>query len=198
MSPLVDLDADVFEYLKSQAEPFTDTPSTVLRRLLQLDDPLESPATAVAAAGPPPRNETAPRAKKRSASRRLNGRTRAASGTLLPEQRYQLPLLRALVDAPGEAAYRDVVEAVGRELNDELLPADFGRRHPAASAGSPAFSLSAFGSSNVGRWIVTPPGYLADHGCGRPRPCRTVQLHLTTDGISDELPSQHRTSACSS
>ena len=31
---MIDIDQEVFDYLKSQAEPFTDTPNDVLRRLL--------------------------------------------------------------------------------------------------------------------------------------------------------------------
>jgi hypothetical protein len=43
---------------------------------------------------------------------------------LLPENRYEVPLLRALVNAGGRAPYRELVDAVGEELKDELMPAD--------------------------------------------------------------------------
>ncbi len=120
MSPQVDLDADVMDYLKSQAEPFVDTPSTVLRRLLGI-------ATAETRAPDPPtaRQNTVIRSKKRAPSKNPTSRTRAPSGTLLPEDRYELPLLRALAEAGGQAPYRDVVDMVGRELKDALMPADF-------------------------------------------------------------------------
>ncbi|MGQ0623244.1 MAG: winged helix-turn-helix domain-containing protein [Sporichthyaceae bacterium] len=69
--------------------------------------------------GTKPAKQTKKRAPK------TQKRIRAASGTLLPEERYERPLLRALVDAGGQASYRDVVVAVGKDLEGELLPADF-------------------------------------------------------------------------
>lgn len=132
MSPSVELDEDIYEYLKSQAEPFTDTPNTVLRRLLQLDDASEADTQQPGSNGRAPRREPGSRAKKRGSTRKSSGRTRAPSGTLLPEQRYELPLLRALIEAGGEAPYREVLESVGRALSDEFMPAD----HETLSSGS--------------------------------------------------------------
>jgi len=132
MSPSVELDEDIYEYLKSQAEPFTDTPNTVLRRLLRLDDASEGDAPESEGNGNAPRREGAPRAKKRGGTRKFSGRTRAPSGTLLPEQRYELPLLRALIEAGGEAPYREVLEAVGLALSDEFMAAD----HETLASGS--------------------------------------------------------------
>jgi len=116
--PEVDLDNDVFEYLQSEAQPFVDTPSTVLRRLLKLNgrqngaEP-EAPAPVKSRTGP------AKRVKRPDQTR-----TRAAAGTILPEARYEHPLLRALVAAGGRAPYREIVDAVGAALKDELMPAD--------------------------------------------------------------------------
>ncbi len=132
MSPSVDLDEDIYEYLKSEAEPFTDTPNTVLRRLLHLDGASEADAQQRGGDGAAPRREAGSRAKKRGGTRKSTGRTRAASGTLLPEQRYELPLLRALIEAGGEAPYREVLESVGRALSDEFMPAD----HETLASGS--------------------------------------------------------------
>jgi hypothetical protein len=132
MSPSIELDEDVYEYLKSQAEPFTDTPNTVLRRLLHIDDASEADSGRPGSNGAAPRREPASRAKKRGAARKSTGRTRAPSGTLLPEQRYELPLLRALIEAGGEAPYREVLESVGLALSDEFMPAD----HETLSSGS--------------------------------------------------------------
>lgn len=116
--PQVDLDSDVFAYLQSEAQPLIDTPSSVLRRLLKLDGaqdgvPAELPSS------PKARLSAAPKGKRRGAAR-----TRAAAGTILPEDRYERPLLRALVAAGGRAPYREIVDAVGAELKDELMPAD--------------------------------------------------------------------------
>ena len=124
MSPSIDVDEDVYEYLKSQAEPFVDTPNTVLRRLLNIKDSPTSGAERSETNGTAPRREPGSRAKNRGRTRKSSGRTRAASGTLLPEQQYELPLLRALVDAGGEAPYREVLESVGRALSDDFMPAD--------------------------------------------------------------------------
>ena len=124
MSPSIDLDDEVFEYLKSKAEPFVDTPNTVLRRLLGIDSS-GKPTRNVKSATPKPVSTRTTKAGKRTAKADAPKRTRAASGTLLPEERYERPLLKALADAGGQAPYRDVVEAVGRELKDDLMPADF-------------------------------------------------------------------------
>lgn len=126
MSPSVEIDDDIFEHLKSQAEPFTDTPNTVLRRLLGMNGGGASEAQTPEAVRPG--NSEKPRSTrsgKRTRGKRPTRRTRAASGTLLPEQAYEKPLLQALVDAGGEAPYRSVVDAVGSTLEETLMPADF-------------------------------------------------------------------------
>lgn len=134
MSPHIELDDEVFDYLKTQAEPFVDTPNTVLRRLLGIDDStseaMTPPAQSSVTSSP-----TVPRTpadyrrgiptRKKSTKSAAPKRTRAATGTLLPEAQYERPLLKALADAGGQAAYRDVVDAVGRELKDDLMAADF-------------------------------------------------------------------------
>ena len=130
MSPQIDLDTDIFDYLKSKAEPLVDTPNSVLRRLLGINStrnkaPAAPTSKAVASTPTPPRGKSADKGNKPKAAKTGPKRTRAASGTLLPEENYERPLLKALADAGGQAPYRDVVEAVGRELKDRLMPADF-------------------------------------------------------------------------
>lgn len=117
--PQVDLDSDVFEYLQSEAQPLLDTPSTVLRRLLRLDGTSNGAGPEAPKSSEPLRTAPAKRVKRHGTTR-----TRAAAGTILPEERYELPLLRALVAAGGRAPYREIVDAVGAELKDELMPAD--------------------------------------------------------------------------
>jgi hypothetical protein len=124
MSRSIELDADIYDFLKSQAEPFVDTPSTVLRRLLHLGDDSAADPSRTNGDGPVRRGQSTARAKKRGGVRKANGRSRAPSGSLLPEQRYELPLLRALIEAGGEAPFSAVRESVGRALSDELTPAD--------------------------------------------------------------------------
>lgn len=119
----IDVDDDVLEHLKANAEPFVDTPNTVLRRLLGIDG-----RTAVKETGTSRQAQTRKSHDVQARGKRKNvkpARTRAASGTLLPEERYETPMLRALVEAGGQAPYREIVDAVGRELKDDLLPADF-------------------------------------------------------------------------
>lgn len=130
MSPHIEVDDDVFDYLKSNAEPFVDTPNSVLRRLLGItitsaDKPAPS-AAPVTAPAPTAQRVVQKAARTKGAKAEKVKRTRAASGTLLPENRYERPLLKALAEREnGQAPYRDVVEAVGNELKDELMPADF-------------------------------------------------------------------------
>jgi negative regulator of replication initiation len=82
----IDIDDDVFAALQRDAEPFVDTPNSVLRRLLGLDkntstarrqQSTEEPATA------------SRRAPERVTSRsRRRSTQRAARGSLLPESEY--------------------------------------------------------------------------------------------------------------
>lgn len=135
MSPSIDVDDEVFDLLKSKAEPFVDTPNTVLRRLLGVDaggaaghagdDTLTAVPRKAGAATSSVNMKAARRVRRTTATKSGQKRTRAASGTLLPEEKYERPLLQALVDAGGQAPYRDVVEAVGRDLKDQLMAADF-------------------------------------------------------------------------
>jgi hypothetical protein len=103
MCPSIEVDAKVFEVIKKNAEPFVDTPNTVLRRLLGVDRdknrPVSPPATVIAT-------------------------ERAAPGTLLPESEYELPILRFLQERGGRAPSREVVEAVGEALNHKLTDLD--------------------------------------------------------------------------
>ena len=134
MSNQIDVDDDVLTLLKSKAEPFVDTPNSVLRRLLGIDrtggPALTRVAQVTTKATTPASKRTTTNRKSKAKSKVKGGRpaakrTRAATGTLLPEDRYEAPLLRALVGAGGQAPYREVVIAVGSELKDDLLPADF-------------------------------------------------------------------------
>lgn len=115
MTHQVDLDDEIFSLLQAQAQPFTDTPNSVLRRLLKLD-----PDTSTNHAGTEPgRAKASP-----------GNSSRAAVGTLLPEERYEMPLLTTLMEMGGEASTRAVRDAVGELLQDELTAQD---REPLAS-----------------------------------------------------------------
>jgi hypothetical protein len=101
--PSIDADDEVFEVIKNNAEPFVDTPNTVLRRLLGLD---LAKGPSAQGAGKPAKT------------------ARAAPGTLLPESEYEIPILRSLDERGGRAPSREIVEAVGRALGDKLTELD--------------------------------------------------------------------------
>jgi Mrr N-terminal domain len=103
MCPSIDTDDEVFEVIKANAEPFVDTPNTVLRRLLGLGGVEVRPEPA--------------RGK-------VTNLGRAAPGTLLPESEYEIPILRCLQERGGRAPSREVVEAVGEALRDKLTELD--------------------------------------------------------------------------
>ena len=51
MSPEIELDQDIFDFLKTKAEPFVDTPSSVLRRLLGLGVATSGDTNGIASRG---------------------------------------------------------------------------------------------------------------------------------------------------
>lgn len=127
MGQAIEVDDEVYALLRSEAEPFVDTPNSVLRRLLGLTAAVEPPAEAVPR--PKPRASDARGSRRGSPARR--GRTTAAQeagrapiGALLPEHVYEEPLLQALVDAGGSAPAKTLIEAVGRRLDTRLTPLD--------------------------------------------------------------------------
>lgn len=106
MSPLIDIEQEVWEALQARAEPLIDTPNSVLRRVLGLareSDDHPAPKQSVIA------------------SSRIS---RAPVGSLLPESAYELPILRVLADNGGSAPARDVVHAVGELMADQLTELD--------------------------------------------------------------------------
>jgi hypothetical protein len=113
VSPRIDIDDAVFAMLKRHAEPFVDTPNTVLRRLLGLDQQATPPVGSGA-------TESGPEDE------------RAVPGTLVPEREYELPILRYLDRCGGRAPSREVVDAVGEALAERLTEQD---RRPLKSGG---------------------------------------------------------------
>ena len=184
MAPEVIVDDEVYEYLKSQAEPFVDTPNSVLRRLLGLKRSVVAEgreAHLAAAIGDLPRSasvETHSRPSPR-ASRQRSRQTRAPRGTLLPGKEYEVPILEVLVEADGSAPTAEVIEAVGRRLKDRLTEMDRQQLH---SGGLRWRSRIQFvrlrlierglmvKGSPPGTWAITKAGreYLATVGEGTP------------------------------
>jgi len=127
MSPTIRIDDDVFEELKANAEPFVDTPNTVLRKLLGLA------ATADATVGddqapisPRRRGSKTQRVPARSARRRKR-LPRAATGSMLPDAEYEVPILEILRDKGGRAPTREVIDALGDRLDGRLTDTDHKR-----------------------------------------------------------------------
>jgi hypothetical protein len=96
--PTLRVDDEVFSALQRQATPFVDTPNSVLRRILGIDD---------------------------SASRTGPKQPRARRGELLPHSMYRPTVLVALADRGGSAPAREIINAVGDALRDQLKPRDF-------------------------------------------------------------------------
>lgn len=134
MVPTLRVDDDVYEELKSHAEPFVDTPNSVLRRLLGLDSApseIAGPTNMdeVDNERPPEPPAVVPQQPRGRTARRRGGkgsakRTRAPAGALLPEDDYEVPLLRALDELGGSAPSRQVIDRVGELLKDSLTDLD--------------------------------------------------------------------------
>ncbi len=109
----IEIDDDVMTALKEEAEPFADTPNSVLRRILGLHSARRAtlvPPEAISVA-------EAERSSKRSLGRAL-------PGTILPEEEYMLPLLEVLQQHGGRAPAREVIEEVGQRVADRLTTVD--------------------------------------------------------------------------
>jgi Mrr N-terminal domain len=131
MSRSIDVDDDVYERLKQDAEPFVDTPNSVLRRLLGLEGASTRPDDRAASAGrgtsagadSQNRSQSGKRTG-RAARARGQKRVRVPAGSILPEEDYELPLLRSLVEAGGSGSSKQVVELVGERLANKLTELD--------------------------------------------------------------------------
>jgi hypothetical protein len=117
----IKIDDEVLELLKDEAEPFVDTPNAVLRRLLRLDSNGPKPSAEDSV------DETArPRRRSRRApsSKRSARRARAPAGSLLEQDAYVEPILRAVQAKEGRAPTREVLDEVGKILADRFTELD--------------------------------------------------------------------------
>jgi hypothetical protein len=154
MSPTIRISESTYEHLQEHATPFTDTPDSVIRRLLGLDAadaevaPTEDDAPAAAGSspdraaraareGPSPRAAGANgsgRGKKRRTSRGRSTRSsratqakrgaRAPRGSLMHEEGYEIPILTALAERGGRAGKNEVLDALEPLLADKLTDLD--------------------------------------------------------------------------
>jgi hypothetical protein len=126
MTSTIEIDDDLLELLKRHAEPFVDTPSDVLRRLLmdQTGSTRANPASA-RAASPAGDAATFHATSQRAGSRARGGkRKRAPSSAILSEKAYELPILRVLDAAGGRLPTREAISAAGEIVADQLMPMD--------------------------------------------------------------------------
>src|SRR5688500_10354460 len=101
--PTIRVDVEVYDRLKHEAEPFVDTPNSVLRRLLELDASQEH--------------------KRKSDDEVHTDRMRP--GELLDRKVYDARILEVLDKMGGSGYAHDVVEAVGELVEDQLTPSDW-------------------------------------------------------------------------
>jgi hypothetical protein len=130
MSPTIRIDDDVFDELKKHAEPFVDSPNTVLRRILGLGGGVESEGGQLEIEVPPAKLTVATDSKGARTTRRRGRRTkavrppRAKSGSILHESAYEVPMLEIISEQGGRAAAREVLEELGKRLADQLTEVD--------------------------------------------------------------------------
>jgi hypothetical protein len=125
VSPSIEIDPEIMALLKSNAEPFVDTPNSVLRRMLGLAANTNGHKATEDDTHLGGRQVKRPRKSRlRSRPGRQSEVRRAQPGTILPDADYELPLL-AILDAHGRRApTREVLDELGERLGDQLMPAD--------------------------------------------------------------------------
>src|SRR5215211_8580601 len=102
-----------YRALLLRIESFDDTPEDVILRLLRQND------RAPASPAPDQLRGQEPLEEHRAEPER------AAPGSILPEREYWRPILAVLAERGGSAHANDVIEAVGKRMERDLLPRDF-------------------------------------------------------------------------
>ncbi len=122
------IDEDVFDELKKHAEPFVDTPNTVLRRLLGLGEVgAEGNGNSEVELEERAGSRAAPEAQRTRQRRRRTKPTRpprAKTGTILPESEYEIPMLEVISEHGGRAAAREVLDELETRLDGRLTEVD--------------------------------------------------------------------------
>ncbi len=93
----IEIDDEVYEYLRKKIRDFAETPNDVLRRLLRLNKKTEL----------------------KTNKKRVRGAT--------PQESYTMPLLEALIELGGSGSVNDVLYIVERKMKDKLNSIDYGR-----------------------------------------------------------------------
>lgn len=119
------IDDDVYAALQAQAVPLEDDVNSVLRRVLGL-----SPKTTASSHQPPltasPAAEAKPRQRKSAASKKrsMKKRTRVPKGSIVSEEEYELPILRALDHLGGRVPTSEAIAQVEKEMGERLTDVD--------------------------------------------------------------------------
>ncbi len=139
MSPTIRIGEDTYEQLKTHAEPFVDTPDSVIRRLLGMDDAGQTPdadsmtgvrqaadAPAAAARGANGGSPSVKRSTENSRGARTTAKKpgRAPRGSLLADDAYELPILQVLIERGGRAGKNEVLDALEPILGERLTELD--------------------------------------------------------------------------
>lgn len=127
MAPEIQIDDEVWAVLKSHAEPFIDTPNSVLRRLLDMAASANGASSAPGAFVGEKSRPHSPgrRTRQRRPRKRQADGARAQPGTILGDEEYDLPILAILDEHDGRAPTREVLDELGERLADSLMPADY-------------------------------------------------------------------------
>lgn len=125
MSPTIRIDDEVFDELKKHAEPFVDTPNTVLRRLLGLSDSSNGAVEVNAAEQTTAhRDGEGRRGRQRRRKTKTVRQPRAKTGTILSESEYEVPMLEIISEHGGRAAAREVLDELETRLGSQLTEVD--------------------------------------------------------------------------
>ena len=121
--PKISIDDEVFAALQANAEPFVDTPNSVLRRMLDLDDGEDLAPDLVPIHVRTPESDI--ESNKQSGG--FNGSesrtgiekrkySRASSGDLLPQHDYFDPILQILFELGGTGRSREVINRIPKKI----------------------------------------------------------------------------------
>jgi hypothetical protein len=114
------VDDDIYEYLISKAVPLEDDVNSLLRRLLGIGQSEPGDMRATPAAPPSGKIVRKPARKITKATKR----SRALKGSIVPEAEYEIPILHAIDELGGRAPSSEVIDRVGKLLDERLGQAD--------------------------------------------------------------------------
>ena len=118
------VDDEVYAALQARAVPLEDDVNSVLRRLLGLPPTVISIPSPSEVATPPPKPTRRQRRSAASTRKSTKKRTRVPKGSILPEEEYELPILRALEHLGGRVPTSEVVAQVDKEIGPRLTDVD--------------------------------------------------------------------------